>query len=58
MAKSTVCRLLARQGWRKLTPRPAHPDASREAQEKFKKSFAVWSAPRPYAKRNAVFRCV
>jgi transposase len=58
VAQSTVYRLLARQGWRKLTPRPAHPDASREAQEKFKKSFAVWSAPRPYAKPNAAFRCV
>jgi len=58
VAKSTVYRLLARQGWRKLMPRPAHPDVSREAQEKFKKSSAVWSAPRPDVKPNVVFRCV
>jgi transposase len=53
VAKSTVYRLLARQGWRKLAPRPAHPDVSREAQRAFKKSSAVWSAPKPYARRNA-----
>jgi transposase len=52
VAKSTVYRLLARQGWRKLAPRPAHPDASQEAQKAFKKSFVVWCAPKPYAKHN------
>jgi transposase len=51
-AKSTVYRLLARHGWRKLAPRPAHPDASREMQMAFKKSSAVWYAPRPHAKRS------
>jgi transposase len=38
VAKSTVYRLLARQGWRKLVPRPYHPDASRKQQEAFKKT--------------------
>jgi Winged helix-turn helix len=32
-----VRRLLARHGWRKLVPRPYHPDASRQQQEAFKK---------------------
>jgi transposase len=53
VAKSTVYRLLARQGWRKLAPRPAHPDASQEAQKAFKKSFVVWCAPRLHAKHDA-----
>ena len=55
VARSTVYRLLARHGWRKLVPRPQHPDASREVQEAFKKSSAVWCAPNPNAKRNAVW---
>jgi transposase len=38
VAKSTVYRLLARQGWRKLVPRPYHPDASPKEQEAFKKT--------------------
>src|SRR5881227_2654342 len=36
---STIYRLLARHGWRKLMPRPAHPKASKEAQEQFKKTL-------------------
>jgi transposase len=56
VAKSTVYRLLARHGWRKLVPRPAHPDTSPEAQQAFKKSCAVWCAPNPNAKRSAVGR--
>ena len=36
---STIYRLLHRQGWRKLMPRPKHPKASREAQEQFKKTL-------------------
>jgi transposase len=42
VAKSTVYRLLARHGWRKLVPRPYHPEASAEAQKKFKKSSGAW----------------
>jgi transposase len=57
VAPSTVYRLLARQGWRKLAPRPFHPDTSFHAQEAFKKSFGVWSAPRLLAKPNAVYLC-
>ena len=44
-------------GWRKLVPRPQHPDASREVQEAFKKSSAIWCAPSPNARRNAVWNC-
>ena len=39
--KSTVYRMLARHGWRKLAPRPQHPDASAKEQAAFKKSSAV-----------------
>jgi len=35
---STVYRLLARQGWRKVAPRPSHPKADVDAQEAFKKT--------------------
>jgi transposase len=38
VAPSPIYRLLARHGWRKLVPRPHHPDASREGQEAFKKA--------------------
>ena len=34
---STVCRLLARQGWRRIQPRPKHPQRSLGAQAVFKK---------------------
>jgi transposase len=57
VAKSTVYRLLERHGWRKLTPRPFHPDASRDAQEAFKKSSGVWCAPRLPVKQSAVSAC-
>ena len=36
---STIYRLLNRHGWRKLMPRPKHPQASKEAQEHFKKTL-------------------
>lgn len=36
---STIYRLLARQGWRKVAPRPSHPKADLSAQEAFKKTF-------------------
>lgn len=36
--KSTIYRLLARHGWRKLVPRPRHPKANSEVQEEFKKN--------------------
>ena len=57
VAKSTVYRLPERQGWRKLAPRPFHPDTSLKAQEAFQKSSGVWCAPKLLAKQNAVGRC-
>jgi len=37
--KSTVYRMLARHGWRKITPRPRHPKTSVTVQETFKKTL-------------------
>jgi len=37
--ESTIYRLLQRHGWRKIVPRPRHPQAKKEAQEAFKKNF-------------------
>lgn len=36
---STIYHLLDRHGWRKLMPRPQHPQASQEAREQFKKNL-------------------
>jgi transposase len=36
--KSTVYRMLARHGWRKLAPRPCHPPADAARQQAFKKT--------------------
>lgn len=36
--KSTVYRMLARHGWRKVAPRPRHPKGNPAAQEAFKKN--------------------
>lgn len=36
--ESTIYRLLARHGWRKIVPRPKHPKADRQKQEAFKKT--------------------
>ncbi|MBW2148693.1 MAG: winged helix-turn-helix domain-containing protein [Deltaproteobacteria bacterium] len=36
--KSTVYRMLARHGWRKIAPRPRHPKSDKEKQERFKKN--------------------
>src|SRR4030042_24304 len=36
--KTTVYRLLKRQGWRKVMPRPFHVDADKEEKEAFKKT--------------------
>jgi transposase len=37
--ESTIYRLLQRHGWRKLVPRPRHPQAQEETQAAFKKTF-------------------
>ena len=39
VAKSTVYRLLHRHGWRKLAPRPHHPQGSEERIQAFKKTL-------------------
>jgi transposase len=36
--KSTVYRMLARHGWRKLAPRPRHPQSDEARQQTFKKT--------------------
>lgn len=36
--KSTIYRMLARHGWRKLAPRPRHPQAEGGRQQAFKKT--------------------
>src|SRR5712691_434258 len=36
---STIYRLLTRHGWRKLMPRPRHPQADPQAQAQFKKTL-------------------
>jgi len=50
---NTIYKLLARHGWRKLMPRPHHPDRKEEAQKRFKKKdlhspfakLSAWRAP-------------
>jgi transposase len=37
--ESIMYRLLQRHGWRKVVPRPRHPQAREEAQAEFKKTF-------------------
>lgn len=37
-SNSTVYSLLARHGWRKLMPRPFHPDRDVQSQDRFKKA--------------------
>lgn len=41
--KSTVYRMLARHGWRKIAPRPKHPKGDPEARETFKKNSRSFS---------------
>lgn len=39
VSASTVYRMLARHGWRKVTPDTCHPKRDEKAQEEFKKNF-------------------
>jgi hypothetical protein len=57
-SNSTVYSLLARHGWRKLMPRPFHPDRDVEAQNAFKKGFSdvVRKARRAAAARGRRLR--
>jgi transposase len=41
---SVVYRALHRQGWRKVQPRPRHPEADAGVQEEFKKTSRNWSS--------------
>ncbi len=43
--KSTIYRLLARHGWRKVTPRPRHPKQAPVVQEAFKGGSRTKSPP-------------
>jgi transposase len=38
VAETTVYRMMARHGWRKIVPRRRHPKANESAQEGFKKN--------------------
>jgi len=42
VAPSTIYRLLERHGWRKLAPRPYHPEGDKAAQAAFKQTFQTW----------------
>ena len=44
--KSMIYKLLHRHGWRKLSPRPHHPNQNRKAIEAFKKNpDRIWQIP-------------
>ena len=49
--KSTVYRLLARHGWRKVAPRRRHPEHDDGVQEQFKRSSSGWRWTRSPARR-------
>ena len=40
--KTVIYRMLARHGWRKITPRPHHPKNDKEAVETYKKTSLNW----------------
>lgn len=44
--KSMIYKLLHRHGWRKIFPRPNHPNQNVEAMEAFKKTSPSWSPSR------------
>lgn len=50
--KSTIYRMLARQGWRKVAPRPRHPQNDPEAVTDFKKNSRISSRTREKSKRH------
>jgi transposase len=49
--KSTIYRMLARHGWRKIAPRRRHPEASRRRQRTFKKN-SPGSSPKSSGKKT------
>jgi len=56
--KSTVYRLLARHGWRKLAPRPRHPKADPAVQKAFKKNFGAWWPASAHGALHRACACV
>jgi transposase len=50
--KSTVYRMLARHGWRKIAPRPRHPKNDPVQAEEFKKNSGPLSTKKAKHKRN------
>lgn len=47
---TVITRMLSRQGWRKLDPRPIHPKGSKQKQDSFKKTFPHWLPQQPKTK--------
>lgn len=43
--KSAIYKLLRRHGWRKVFPRPHHPNQNKDEIEAFKKTLAQWLPP-------------
>jgi transposase len=56
--KSTVYRLLARHGWRKLAPRPRHPKADPATQKAFKKNSGAWWPASAHGALHRACACV
>jgi len=54
---STIYRMLERNGWRKVMPRPRHPKADVAAQGAFKKVSGSWCAVKSAAKRPTSAAC-
>ncbi|MGC8490892.1 MAG: helix-turn-helix domain-containing protein [Syntrophobacteraceae bacterium] len=52
VSKDYLYDLLHRHDWRKVVPRPRHPDADVEKQDEFKKNSRNWWQPPPRASRR------
>ena len=52
VSKDYLYDLLHRHSWRKVVPRPRHPDADAEKQDEFKKNFRSWWLPPPRISRR------
>jgi transposase len=55
VSKSTVYRLSARHGWRKLAPRPRPPKADPAGQQAFKKSSGAWWPASAHGARHRAY---
>ena len=45
VTKSAIYKLLHQHGWRKVFPRPHHPNQNKDEMEAFKKTLAQWMPP-------------